>query len=444
MTKYKLVLPSIGEGIIEATITKWLKKEGDLVNENDSIVQIATDKVDSDILSEKCGILRKICKQVNEIVQVGEVIAEIETDKVYKNINSPSKNYINNNQEFKNENKNSSFISDDISTLEKKYETLNNLNSIFLSPLVKSIINEENISNQELASIKGSGMEGRITKGDIVKFLKQRNSLTNKNLQVQNDNFNKLSSSFFTEITSSSISISPGDEVIEMDRMRSLISNYMVESKKISPHVTSFIEADVTNLVLWKKKNSIIFIEKYYEKLTFTPLFIYAIMRAIKDFPMINISVVDNKIIKKKNINIGIATALPSGNLIVPVIKNADKLNIIDLVKKVNNLVKRARNNKLNLNDITEGTYTITNIGTFGNLMGTPIINQPQVAIMAVGVIQKKVSVLETKTGDQIGIRYKMYLSHTYDHRVVDGALGGVFLKRVADYLENFNLKKEI
>ena len=317
-----------------------------------------------------------------------------------------------------------------------------------LSPLVKSIVKEENITQEELNSIIGTGLEGRITKEDIKVFLNSRD-FKSKEHKTQNTKPTVIERQIeiqkpATTIANTKISVSADDEIIEMDRMRSLISNYMVESKKISPHVTSFLEADVTHLVLWREKNKKIFEERYGEKLTFTPLFIHAIVRAIKDFPMINISVIENKIIKKKSINIGVATALPSGNLIVPVVKNVDQLSVSGLAKSINDLVNRARKNELKPSDITEGTYTITNIGTFGNVMGTPIINQPQVAIMAVGAILKKVSVIETPIGDTIGIRHKMYLSHTYDHRVVDGSLGGMFLKRVSDYLEAFDLNTEV
>lgn len=446
MTKYELVLPTMGEGVMEATIIKWLKEEGDLIHENDSLVEIATDKVDSDIPSEKSGILMKIHKQVNQVVRVGEVIAEIQIEEYELEeipLQQPDAIKLNKNISLGNE---ISFVEKSALNLSFKdpfIQTRLNSNSIFLSPLVKSIVKQENISPKELSSIQGSGMKGRITKNDLSDFLSQRNATPN-HPKLQNNHEDKLNTKSIIEVTSSKVVISPNDEIIEMDRMRSLISNYMVESKKISPHVTSFIEADVTNLVLWKNKNKTTFFKEYSEKLTFTPLFVHAIVKAITHFPMINISVIENKIIKKKNINIGIATALPNGNLTVPVVKNADHLSVAELAKSINNLVEKARTNKLKPSDITEGTYTITNIGTFGNLMGTPIINQPQVAIMAVGVIQKKVSVLETPTGDQIAIRHKMYLSHTYDHRVVDGSLGGIFLKRVADYLENFNLDMKI
>lgn len=431
MEIYHLLLPAMGEGIIEATITKWFKNEGDEIKIDDCLLEVATDKIDSDIPADKNGILIKIHKKVNEIVKIGEVIAEIEVQD--NEDKTDLLKHKNDNRLLCNNHFSIPFVSQfDLNNYKKiDYKEKNNIyDNIFLSPLVKSIINEENISNEEIKKIKGTGLDGRITKDDLMIFLSEKEILNKKDIKK-----NYIQKSFYQKNK-----ISIDDEVIEMDRMTSLISNYMVESKKISPHVTSFIESDVTNLVLWKKKNSSLFLDKYFQKLTFTPLFIYAIVKAIKDFPMINISVIKNKIIKKKNINIGIATAIPNGGLIVPVIKNADQLSISELAKSVNDLVYRARCKQLNPHEIIEGTYTLTNIGTFGNLMGTPIINQPQVAIMAIGIIQKKVSVIETKNGDHIAIREKVYLSHTYDHRVIDGALGGMFLKRVSNYLENFNI----
>lgn len=440
MPIFKLTLPSMGEGVMEATVTKWLKSEGETIQTEESIVEVATDKVDSDVPSEVSGIIKKILKNEGEVIAVGEAFAEILIEGKEEN-NDDSTNEI---QELISE----------IPSIEhvnqpEEYQINSVSNDEFnLSPLVKSIIKEENISEEELNSISGTGLDGRITKEDIKVFLNSRD-FSKKTNELQNakpiviKNPVEVQKPVVT-IPNSKISVSSNDEIIEMDRMRSLISNYMVESKKISPHVTSFLEADVTHLVLWREKNKKIFEERYGEKLTFTPLFIHAIVRAIKDFPMINISVVENKIIKKKNINIGVATALPNGNLIVPVVKNADQLSVSGLAKSINDLVNRARKNELKPSDITEGTYTITNIGTFGNVMGTPIINQPQVAIMAVGAILKKVSVIETPIGDTIGIRHKMYLSHTYDHRVIDGSLGGMFLKRVSDYLEAFDLNTEV
>ncbi|MCB9201523.1 MAG: 2-oxo acid dehydrogenase subunit E2 [Flavobacteriales bacterium] len=439
MAKYNLVLPSMGEGVMEATITGWLKQKGDYVEENESIVEVATDKVDSDVPSEVSGTIIEIKKDINDVVQVGEVIAvlEVEGNEEENNLTEDT-----NTEEISEETLQEIPSINQLNDKKEDIKYSSEENNSFLSPLVKTIIKEEKISNEELNSIQGSGLDGRITKEDIKQYLQNRNS---KQVSASNTELKKESNTKSTEEPKSSkIIVSPNDEIIEMDRMRSLISNYMVESKKISPHVTSFIEADVTNLVLWRNKNKDNFEKRTGEKLTFTPLFVQAIVKAIQDFPMINISVVENKIIKKKNINIGIATALPSGNLIVPVVKNADELSISGLAKAINSLVYKARNNKLSPSDITEGTYTVTNIGTFGNTMGTPIINQPQVAIMAVGTIQKKVSVIETPTGDTIGIRSKMHLSHTYDHRVVDGSLGGMFLKRVSDYLESFDINSEV
>ena len=440
MPIFKLTLPSMGEGVMEATVTKWLKNEGESIEVEESIVEVATDKVDSDVPSEVSGIIKKILKNEGEVIAVGEAFAEIliegeESDEV--NSSNDMNEIISEIPSIQ-----QVIIKEDIKTDVITNDEYN------LSPLVKSIVKEENITQEELNSIIGTGLEGRITKEDIKVFLNSRD-FKSKEHKTQNTKPTVIERQIeiqkpATTIANTKISVSADDEIIEMDRMRSLISNYMVESKKISPHVTSFLEADVTHLVLWREKNKKIFEERYGEKLTFTPLFIHAIVRAIKDFPMINISVIENKIIKKKSINIGVATALPSGNLIVPVVKNADQLSVSGLAKSINDLVNRARKNELKPSDITEGTYTITNIGTFGNVMGTPIINQPQVAIMAVGAILKKVSVIETPIGDTIGIRHKMYLSHTYDHRVVDGSLGGMFLKRVSDYLEAFDLNTEV
>lgn len=442
MEKYEVLLPSMGEGIFEATIIKWLKKEGDLVVKNDSLVEISTDKVDSDIISEKNGTLIKIYKKVHDIVQIGEVIAEI---KIVKNItsNSNTVSFCSSNVKKK-INKKNFFDLQKSNFIQNFNKELYNCNIFFLSPLIKSIIKKENITYKELNSIQGTGLNKRITKTDLMNFLlirkKKYNKLENLTLNKKNIKKNKL----FKTNNLTKVVIAPHDKIIEMDRMRSLTSNYMLESKKISAHVTSFIESDVTNLVLWKKKNYNLFFNEYSQKLTLTPLFVYIIAKAIQDFPMINISVFNDKIIKKKNINIGVAVSLQNGNLIVPVVKNADQLSITDLELSINHLVNKAKNNKLNPNDITEGTYTVTNIGTFGNYMGTPIINQPQVAIMAIGIIKKKVSVIETITGDQIAIRYKIYLSHTYDHRVIDGSLGGMFLKKVSDYLENFDINMKL
>lgn len=438
MAEYKLILPSMGEGIMEATVTGWLKEIGEFVEEDDSVLQIATDKVDSDVPSPVSGKLIQKLKNIDEICKVGEVYAILEVEGE-------------NSQETKqSEPQESAPESEVIQELEKpvtqsqKQEVVST-EGRFYSPLVRSICKEENISQQELDAIIGTGAANRVTKDDIFSYLKNRNS--DKQETVITPQVQKPAQNYSqTEVTQNQKiqSISSGDEIIEMDRMRKLIASHMLDSKRISPHVTSFVETDVTNVVLWRNKNKNIFQKREGEKLTFMPVFIHAIVRAIQDFPMINISVEGDTIIKKKNINIGMATALPNGNLIVPVIKNADQLSLSGLAKAVNDLAARARNNQLKPDDIKGGTYTITNIGSFGNLMGTPIINQPEVAILAVGSIVKKPAVIETPQGDLLGIRHKMFLSHTYDHRVVDGALGGKFVKRVSDYLEQFDLDTEI
>ncbi len=447
MAEFKLTLPPMGEGVMEATITGWVKNEGDHINEDDIIIEIATDKVDSDVPSPVSGKLIKKLKSANEICKIGEAFAilEIEGEKTQEETSNSSvkeeKSVIKNVEEQEvistlEKPLQTSYSQEEITSPIKEKEEIISTKDKFYSPLVKSICKEENISQAELETIQGTGLGGRITKEDILSYIKNRtlNNVTSPITEIQQ------SKTINTPVTISSGS----DEVIEMDRMRKLIAEHMIASKQTSPHVTSFVEADVTNIVLWRNKNKDIFFKKEGEKLTFMPIFVQAIVKAIKDFPMINISVNGNTIIKKKNINIGMATALPSGNLIVPVIKNADQLSLSGLAKTINDLANRARNNKLKPEDIKGGTYTITNLGSFGNIAGTPIINQPEVAIMAVGAIIKKPAVIETPQGDMIGIRHKMFLSHAYDHRVVDGALGGMFVKRVCDYLENFDINTEI
>lgn len=433
MADYKLILPSMGEGVMEATVTNWLKNIGDTIAEDESVVEIATDKVDSDVPSPVSGTLKEILVQVDEVAKVGEPIAILEVDGVVE-------------QEE---------IVQASETLEKDIEQLQQTTSAskdnavekvvssadrFYSPLVKSIAKEEEISQTELDQIQGTGLEGRVTKDDLKKYIETRGQQPKLETKPQVTPNQKST----TPAAAPVMPVSGDDEIIEMDRMRKIIAQNMVQAKQIAPHVTSFIEADLTNIVLWREKNKKAFEAKYGEKITYMPIFIQAITKAILDFPMINVSVDGDRIIKKKNINVGMAAALPSGNLIVPVIKNADQYSLSGLAKKVNDLANRARQNKLKPDEIQGGTYTITNIGSFGNTIGTPIIPQPQVAIMAVGAIVKKPAVIETPQGDMIGIRHKMYLSHAYDHRVVDGALGGMFVKRVAEYLENFDMDAEI
>ena len=434
MAEHKLLLPSMGEGVMEATIIGWLFKEGDFVNEDDSVVEIATDKVDSDVPTPVSGKIIKILKEKDEIAKVGEPIAilEIEGEEV-SDVISESQVVISEEVE-----------KEVVKVLEKPLHqastpnTLSNVEGLNLSPLVRSIIQEENISEEELRQIKGRGLEGRITKEDILEFVNNRGKVEEQKPAMPQREESKLVS------PAPVITTNDGDEIIQMDRMRKIIAENMLMSKQISPHVSSFIESDVTNIVKWRGKNKDAFEKREGVKLTYMPIFVRGVVKAIQDFPMINISVDGDKIIKRKNINIGIATALPDGNLIVPVIKNADQLSLSGLAKAINDLVYKARNKKLAPQDIQGATYTISNIGTFGNLMGTPIILQPQVAILAIGAIVKKPAVLETSDGDVIAIRQKMFMSHSYDHRVVDGSLGGLFLKRVHDYLEGFDLNTEI
>ena len=447
MAEYKLLLPSMGEGVMEATIISWMFNEGDFIKEDESVVEIATDKVDSDVPTPVSGKIIKILKQKDEVAKIGEAIAILETESTSAESETPeSKSY----EEVKDQlpQPEPEVINTLEQPLERTYDnSFNNQNSdLYLSPLVKSIVQQENISESELKSIKGSGLEGRITKEDILDFVKNRGTVAEiKSAPVQQAISQPSQTSVpAPKVSSASIQVGEGDEIIQMDRVRKIIAEAMVNSKHTSPHVTSFIETDVTNVVTWRAKNKDSYQKREGEKLTFMPIFIRAVVKAIQDFPMINVSVDGDKIIKKKNINIGMATALPDGNLIVPVIKNADQLSLSGLAKAINDLAYRARNKKLTPADTQGATYTISNVGTFGNLMGTPIIPQPQVAILAVGAIVKKPAVIETEFGDVIAIRQKMFMSHSYDHRVVDGSLGGMFLKHVNDYLENWDLNTEI
>lgn len=445
MAEYKLLLPSMGEGVMEATIISWMFNEGDFIKEDDSVVEIATDKVDSDVPTPVSGKIVKILKQKDEVAKIGEAIAILETEGGSQDSETPEpKSY----DEVKDQ-----IVQPEpevVKTLEQPLSNHNtdhsfsNQNSdLYLSPLVKSIVQEEKISDSELQSIKGSGLEGRITKEDILGFVKNRNSKSESGSVKESESSVKLESAPKPS-NPQPLQLNSGDEIIQMDRVRKIIADAMVNSKQTSPHVTSFIETDVTNVVTWRNANKNSYQKRDGEKLTFMPIFIRAVVKAIQDFPMINVSVDGDKIIKKKNINIGMATALPDGNLIVPVIKNADQLSLSGLAKAINDLAYRARNKKLTPADTQGATYTISNVGTFGNLMGTPIIPQPQVAILAVGAIVKKPAVIETEFGDVIAIRQKMFMSHSYDHRVVDGSLGGMFLKHVNDYLENWDLNTEI
>ncbi len=435
MYKHNLVLPKLGESITEATILSWLKKVGDAVEEDETICEIATDKVDSEIPSPVSGIISEILYEVEDIVEIGKVIAVIATEESNSIEQKASKIIASDNKTSNSPKSKSATI-----TYDTKIELRPSKSKSFYSPLARAIAEKENLSTKELDTINGTGANGRVKKSDIVIYLKNRNASN-----IPSSSFNTQSdSSVATGTQQHGMNGTQNVEIIQMDRMRKMIAKHMVDSKRISPHVTSFVEVDMTNIVTWRNKNKQAFLEKYGTKITFTPIFIEAVTKAIKDFPAINASVDGDTIIIKKDINIGIATALPSGNLIVPVVRNADHLSFSGLAKQVNDLVDKARKNKLKPDDISDGTYTISNVGTFGNIMGTPIINQPQVAILATGVIQKKPAVLETEYGDVIAIRHKMFLSHSYDHRVVDGFLGGSFMKRVSDYLEAFDVNRPL
>ncbi|HSF54350.1 MAG TPA: dihydrolipoamide acetyltransferase family protein [Algoriphagus sp.] len=431
MASVEMLMPKMGESIIEGTILTWLKKEGDSIEQDESVLEVATDKVDTEVPATHGGILKKILAKEGDVVAVGAPIAVIETSSE----NGVASKAIKKEVETSKEELVAAAPTNTAAILaepEPVKEPLSD-DGRFYSPLVKNIAKEEGISALELSRIQGSGKGGRVTKEDMLGYIKSR----------KDPEITTQAAKSFPSISEprAQISFSASDEIIEMDRMRKMIAQRMIDSKRISAHVTSFVEADMTNIVLWREKNKEAYRAKYGEGITFTPFFIEAVAKAIRDFPMINISVDGERIIKKKDINVGMAVALPSGNLIVPVIRNADQLNLVGISKKVNELASRARNNKLTADDLAGGTYTVSNVGSFGNVMGTPIIPQPQVAIMAVGAIVKKPAVVETPTGDVIAIRHKMFLSHSYDHRVVDGALGGMFVRKVADYLEEFDLR---
>ena len=452
-------MPKMGESIAEATIIRWLKNEGERVEKDEPIVEIATDKVDSEIPSTEAGILVKQLYQDGDVVKVGEPVAMINieggtsasapvaTSAPAATASAAVETAIP--------------VEAAVAAIEKQIESAqplaepisNDGGSRFYSPLVLNIARAEGISMSQLESLSGTGKEGRVTKADILDFIANRGTgSANAPLSapvsapvVAISNSTAVSTQTPAKVdVKSSISLNPGDEIIEMDRVRKMIADHMVMSKHTSPHVTSFVEADVTNLVNWRNRVKDSFKKREGENITFTPIFIEAVAKAIKDFPLINVSVDGSTIIKKKNINIGMAVAQQNGNLIVPVIKNADSMNLLGLTRIVNDLAGRARIGKLVPDEIQGGTYTLTNVGSFGNVLGTPVINQPQVAIMAVGAIRKKPAVLETEFGDVIAIRHMMYLSHSYDHRVVDGALGGMFVRRVADYLEQWDVNREI
>lgn len=446
MAQYELLLPKMGESVAEATIIKWTKQPGERIELDDTILEIATDKVDSEVPAPVVGTLVKQLYKEDDIVQVGAVIAIIETEGAESTSEASMPAEVPNDLP---EVPLPAALTTEAPSQPAQTEASESSDR-FYSPLVRNIAAQENISASELDKIQGSGAEGRLTKDDLLKYISERGNAAahlSSTTQAAPAPQTPQASSTPARVAKSApvaISLGGGDEVIEMDRMRKLIADHMVMSVQTSPHVTSFVEADVTNMVLWRDRVKKSFEKRENEKITFTPIFVEAVTKAIKDFPMINVSVNGTQIIKKKDINIGMAAALPSGNLIVPVIRKADQLNLVGLTKSVNDLAIRARNSKLKPDETQGGTFTITNVGSFGNIMGTPIINQPQVAILAVGVIKKKPAVLETEFGDVIAIRHMMYLSLSYDHRVVDGGLGGAFVKRVADYLENWDVNREI
>ncbi len=444
MATVEMLMPKMGESVMEGTVLTWLKSVGDAIEEDESLLEVATDKVDTEIPATHAGTLKEILAQEGDVIEVGKPIAIIETEGDIADADPASGD--------------TPVAQEASSPVEKAEELLetaistasasSNGNGVprtsdagkFYSPLVRSIAKEEAISVAELDALQGSGQEGRVTKKDILSYIETRK----KGGSVGPVTPTPIASMPSASHAPMPVSVDGADEIIEMDRMRKMIAERMVASKHISPHVTSFVEADVTKVVAWRNKVKNEFLKREGEKLTFTPILIEAIVKAIKDFPMINVQVDGDTIVKKSAINIGMATALPTGNLIVPVIHNADQLSLLGITKKVNDLALRARDNKLKPDELQGGTYTVSNVGSFGNVMGTPIIMQPQVAIMALGAIQKKPSVVETPEGDLIGIRSKMFLSHSYDHRVVDGALGGMFVRKVADYLEAYDLDREI
>lgn len=467
MAIYKLLLPKMGESVSEATLTKWVKQVGDRIEEDDAVVELATDKVDSEVPSPVSGVLKERLFEENQVVQVGDVIALIEVEG--PEVEEQEKSTIQQEEkvepvveqeihaEVQDEKVEDTAVIEEAEIpgmdqiQEKPIQVESNHQEIhsgirFYSPLVRNIAQQEGISQQELDSIPGTGGEGRVTKQDVLNYLQK-----NKGIEIPKPSQPIIEEVFQPVVqevktpAAQVVKTSTGDsEIIEMDRMRRLIADHMVNSVKTSPHVFSVVEADVTNLVNWRNKVKDGYKKSEGENITFTPLFIEAIAKAIKDFPMVNVSVDGYNIIRKKNINIGMATALPSGNLIVPVIKNVDQLSLTGISRSVNDLATRSRGNKLKPDDTQGGTFTFTNIGAFGNIFGMPIINQPQAAILAVGTIKKKPAVLETEFGDVIAVRHMMYISMSYDHRVIDGALGGQFIRRVADYLENWDSERVI
>lgn len=451
MAKFELKLPKMGESVAEATLTNWLKEVGDSIEADEAVLEIATDKVDSEVPSEVEGVLVEKLFNVDDVIQVGQTLAIIETESQTDAVStaaSETETVLETSQDA------DIAASAGVKEAEKQFETakesiqssITSTDNRFYSPLVKNIAATEGVSQNELDAISGTGKDGRVTKNDILDYLGTRTSKKPLAQQTvaQGKTEDKAPDTSKTPAPKVPVSVSGEDEIIEMTRMGKLIANHMIQSTQTSAHVQSFVECDVTNIWNWRKKVKDAFAKREGENLTFTPIFMEAVAKALRDFPMMNIAVDGDKIIKRKNINLGMAAALPDGNLIVPVIKNADRLNLLGMSKAVNDLASRARENRLKPDEIQGGTYTVTNVGTFGSIMGTPIINQPQVGILALGAIRKVPAVIETPEGDFIGIRYKMFLSHSYDHRVVNGALGGQFVKRVADYLEDWDLNREV
>ncbi|WOC39721.1 dihydrolipoamide acetyltransferase family protein [Polaribacter sp. HL-MS24] len=437
MARFELKLPKMGESVAEATITSWLKEVGDTIELDEAIVEIATDKVDSEVPSEVEGTLVEILFSKDEVVAVGATIAIIETEAVEGS-----------EVEVEPVPKVEDKIVAAASEIEKAIESVavpiskTSESGKFYSPLVRNIAKTEGVSMDELETIKGSGKDGRVAKNDILAYIENR-ATASKHISKVQPAENEIASVPKHAQKAAPVSVNGEDEVIEMTRMGKLISKHMVDSVQTAAHVQSFIEIDVTNIVKWREKVKDAFFKREGEKLTFTPIFMQAVASTIKKYPLINIAVDGDFIVKKKNINLGMAAALADGNLIVPVIKNADQLNLVGMTKSVNDLANRARNNALKPDDIQDGTYTVTNVGGFGSVMGTPIINQPQVAILALGAIRKVPAVIETSEGDFIGIRQKMFVSHSYDHRVVNGALGGMFIKTLKEILEAWDLNQE-
>jgi len=462
MARVEMVMPKMGESIMEGTVLRWLKNVGDRIEEDESVLEVATDKVDTEVPAIQGGILTQILAKEGDVIPVGQAIAIIDTSNASQVTHEeptmePTVTASNSPVTEKVQEEVQPPATTPAPTAAASADNIKpTFEGRFYSPLVLNIARQESIGMAELEQIPGTGSDGRVTKKDILEYLENRQTVNASATPVASA---PISAPVPAEPVQSQSAVAPGSvspasqpavsvsgnvEILEMDRMRKLIAQRMVDSKRISPHVTSFVEADVTNLVNWRNKMKEAYQKREGENLTFTPIFIEAVAKAIKDFPLINVSVDGDRIIRRKDINIGVAVALPNGNLIVPVIRNADQMNLNGLTKKINDLANRARLNKLTPEDLSDGTYTVSNVGSFGNVMGTPIIMQPQVAILAVGAIKKKPAVIETPEGDLIGIRHFMFLSHSYDHRVVDGSLGGMFVKRVSDYLEGFDLNTTI